>query len=68
MELKNQIINDIEYLPENALRVVSVVIKEFITMSENQLQSEEYADTATVQEIGEDIVKRHLHAFKELAK
>ena len=33
MELKNQIISDIEYLPEQALRAVSVVIKEFIAMS-----------------------------------
>ena len=33
-----------------------------------QFQDEEFADDATVQEIGESIVKRHLEAFKELAK
>ena len=33
MELKNQIISDIEYLPKQALRAVSAVIKEFIAMS-----------------------------------
>jgi len=32
MELKNQIINDIEILPEHALRAISVVIKEFVVL------------------------------------
>jgi len=33
MELKQQLINDIEILPEHALRAVSVVVKEFILLA-----------------------------------
>ena len=40
----------------------------YVLIEYSRLQSEEYADDATVQEIGESIVKRHLAAFKELAK
>jgi len=36
MELKNQIISDIETLPEHALRVISVVVKEFIVLTAKQ--------------------------------
>ena len=34
----------------------------------NQLEDEEFVDNATILEIGENIVKRHLNAFKELAE
>jgi antitoxin Phd len=40
----------------------------YVLIEYSQLQSEEFADNATVQEIGESIVRRHLAAFKELAK
>jgi len=33
VELKNQLIHDIEILPEHALRAISVVVKEFILLS-----------------------------------
>ena len=34
----------------------------------NQPEQNELADTATVQEIGERLIKKHLQAFMELAK
>lgn len=40
----------------------------YVLLEYSQFEKEEFADTATVQEIGEKLVKRHLHAFKELAK
>lgn len=40
----------------------------YVLIEYSQFQSDEFADDATVQEIGEAIVKRHLAAFKELAK
>ena len=40
----------------------------YILMEYSQFEDEEFADTATVQEIGERIIKKHLNAFKELAK
>ena len=33
MELKKQLINDIEILPEHALQAISVVVKEFIVLA-----------------------------------
>ncbi len=51
---------------------VAVILKNntprYIILEYSQFQSDEFADDATVQEIGESIVKRHLSAFKELAK
>ena len=40
----------------------------YVLLEYSQFEKEEFADTATVQEIGEKLVKRHLHAFEELAK
>ena len=40
----------------------------YVIIEYSQLQNEETADDAAVQEVGENIVKRHLAAFKELAK
>ena len=40
----------------------------YVIMEYSQFENEEFADTATVQEIGERLVKKHLKAFKELAK
>ncbi len=40
----------------------------YVILEYSQFQNEEFADDATVQEIGESIIKRHLAAFKELAK
>ncbi len=51
---------------------VAVILKNntprYIILEYSQFQSDEFADDATVQEIGESIVKRHLSAFKDLAK
>jgi len=33
-----------------------------------QSEQDEFSDTATVQEIGERLIKKYLQAFKELAK
>jgi len=40
----------------------------YILLEYSQFENEELAETETVIEIGEKIVKRHLHAFMELAK
>ena len=40
----------------------------YILLEYSQFQNEEFADDADIREIGESIVKRHLVAFKELAK
>lgn len=40
----------------------------YVLLEYSQFQNDEFADDATIQEIGESIVKRHLKAFKELAK
>jgi antitoxin Phd len=40
----------------------------YVILEYSQFQSSEFSDDATVQEIGESIVKRHLVAFEELAK
>jgi len=40
----------------------------YILLDYSQFQNEGFADDATVREIGESIVKRHLAAFKELAE
>jgi antitoxin Phd len=40
----------------------------YVLLEYSQFQSDEFADDATVREIGENIVKRYLAAFKELAK
>ncbi|MDR1116759.1 MAG: type II toxin-antitoxin system Phd/YefM family antitoxin [Oscillospiraceae bacterium] len=51
---------------------VAVILKNnvprYVLMEYSQFQREEFADDAVVKEIGEMIVKRHLEAFKELAK
>ena len=51
---------------------VAVILKNntprYVILEYSQFQNEEFADDATVQEIGESIVKKHLAAFKELAK
>ena len=43
-------------------------IPRYVVLEYSQFENEEFADTATVQEIGERLVKKHLQAFKELAK
>lgn len=40
----------------------------YVLLEYSQFEKEEFADTATVQEIGEKLIKRHLRAFEELAK
>ena len=40
----------------------------YVILEYSQFENEEFANTATVQEIGERLVKKHLQAFKELAK
>lgn len=40
----------------------------YVLLEYSQFENEEFSDTATIQEIGESIVKRHLQAFEELAK
>ena len=40
----------------------------YILIEYSQFQNEEFANDTTVREIGENIVKRHLAAFEELAK
>lgn len=40
----------------------------YVLLEYSQFQNDEFADDATIQEIGESIVKRHLEAFKALAK
>ena len=40
----------------------------YVIMEYSQFENEEFADTATVQEIGERLIKKHLQAFMELAK
>jgi len=40
----------------------------YVILEYSQLQTEEFADDITIKEIGERIVKKHLTAFKELAK
>lgn len=43
-------------------------VPRYVLLEFSQFQNEEFADTDTVTEIGESIVKRHLSAFQELAK
>lgn len=43
-------------------------VPRYVLLEFSQFQNEEFADSATVAEIGESIVKRHLSAFQELAK
>ncbi len=40
----------------------------YVLMEYSQFEKEEFADTATVCEVGEKIMKRYMSAFKELAK
>ena len=40
----------------------------YVLLEYSQFQNDEFADDATIQEIGERIDKRHLEAFKELDK
>ena len=40
----------------------------YVILEYSQFQKEEFADDATVSEIGEAILKRNLKAFQELAK
>ena len=42
MELKQQLINEIEMLPEQTLRVISIIVKEFILLNNKaELKSEQ---------------------------
>ncbi|NLK38098.1 MAG: type II toxin-antitoxin system Phd/YefM family antitoxin [Epulopiscium sp.] len=43
-------------------------VPRYVLLEFSQFQNEELADFATVEEVGESIVKRHLSAFQELAK
>lgn len=51
---------------------VAVILKNntprYVILEYSQFQAEEFADTKTVEEIGESLVKRHLKAFEALAK
>jgi len=40
----------------------------YVLLEYGQFEKEEFADTATVQEIGERLIKKHLPAFEALAK
>ncbi len=43
-------------------------VPRYVLLDYSQLLEEEFADTATIEEVGTAIIKKHLHAFKELAK
>lgn len=43
-------------------------IPRYVLLEYSQFLNDEFADEATIEEIGESIVKRHLEAFRELAK
>ena len=43
-------------------------IPRYILIEYAKFQDEDFADDATIQEIGESIIERHLPAFMELAK
>jgi antitoxin Phd len=43
-------------------------VPRYVLLEYSQFENEEFADSASVQEIGERLVKKHLQAFKELAK
>jgi len=58
--------NEIDTLPANYIDEILRYVKSL--KKQESAKNNEYADTAVVQEIGEGIVQRHLHAFKELAK
>ena len=51
---------------------VAVILKDntprYVIIEYSQFQNDEFADDETVKKIGEIIVKRHIEAFKELAK
>ncbi len=40
----------------------------YVLIEYSQFQSDDYADDATVQEIGDELIKQHAEAFRELAK
>ena len=40
----------------------------YVLLEYGQFEGEEFADTATVQEIGEKLVQKHLRAFEALAR
>ena len=40
----------------------------YVILEYSQFEDEEFADTATIQEIGERLVKKHYQALKELDK
>ena len=40
----------------------------YVLIEYSQFQSDNYADDATVQEIGDELIKQHAEAFRELAK
>ncbi len=40
----------------------------YVLLEFSQFSDEEFSDDTSVQEIGEEIIKRHLKAFKELAE
>jgi len=66
---KQVLMNEIEALPAN---YIDEILRYVLSLKQRESFApatvEEYSDTATVQEVGESIVERHLHAFKELAK
>lgn len=43
-------------------------IPKYVLIEFSQFQDEEFADNATAEEIGRNIIKRHRKAFEELAK
>ena len=43
-------------------------VPRYVLLDFSQLEGEEFADNASVQELGERLVKKHLRAFKDLAK
>ena len=60
MELKEQIINDIELLPEHSLQIISIVIKGQLVLNTNQTDELQAAYNA--------IMHKYRPAYEELAK
>ncbi|MCL2109568.1 MAG: hypothetical protein FWH20_09535 [Oscillospiraceae bacterium] len=60
MSLKQQIINDIDMLPENSLQIISIIVKGQLALNENGADELQTAYNA--------IMKDYRPAYEELAK
>jgi antitoxin Phd len=48
--------------------IVKNNVPRYVLLDISQFQDDSFADDATIQEIGKNIIEKHLPAFKELAK